>query len=566
MSTIRNDKPSHTSSPTSANKAGAPKTPDHVAKTAAQARSEETKSAPKSHPASCPAPQKSDGSQISQEARQGTDRRSPQVVDGLLNTWGDERRSGVERRQTAQESQDPKIQEHQKEEQRRSKADDTLRVLSQYSDFTNGKDDVTSKEDYTKIASGQKNGDFAKYLKDKNPDWSQKQIDEEVSKLQSSSKSLLSDRRTFKLADTADNGGKGDDKISDKDLIAARLKNDISKDFSPRLSVEETVKLHEKDPALGNQAVTNRYAHEAKEMNKILGGDDKNFYATWPAYGQHASNSAGAFIRDDGVPGSDAIQNAVAGGNRKVFEDIAPHFDSYIDTFGKNPKANFKEWEAKQDFSDKPYLKQSFEYLEKARTEKDPDKKQEYLLASNALGAYHEQQRLDPNIDKATAPGTGTSVERGVWDFVAGEKPKLFLPNGKGQGDLDSIDVSKKLDVPDKAIPDSLKNISDPGVRDVLKMVLENPGADVSSGRALVDKSGTADWSSLPDRMRTIVGLMVGGQNDPRLSEYALDYNPPASPSTVDHLKSAAGHGAKEVAIDAALGPAGALARHLWPG
>jgi hypothetical protein len=464
------------------------------------------------------------------ETKAGGERRQSGWLSGLeANFGGPERRSGVDRRQTDAEAA---------ETARHNNNEKTLSVLHNYADFTNGKDDITSRDDYRKIAAGERNKDFGQYLKEKNPGWSQQQIDSEVESLQDSSKTLLTDRKLFQLADTGKEGGKGDGKISDADLVAARLKNDISKDRPPILGVEQIAALHEKNPGLGNQAITNKYAHEADELSKLLGGDKDHFLASWPAYGQHASNSAGAFVRDDGVPGNDNIQNAVADGNRKVFKDIAPHYDSYIDTFKNDPKADFKEWESKQDFKDKPYLKQSFEFLEKARTTTDPDKKQEYLLASNALAGYHEQRRLDPNIDKATAPGTSTGLERGVWSLLADEKPNLYLPNGKGAGDLSAIDVSKKLDVPSGAIPKGLETIDDPEVRNVLQTVLDNPNADVSGARALIDQSGTADWSKLPDRMRTIVALMASGQNDPRLAEYALDYNLPDSPSTLDHAKA----------------------------
>lgn len=486
-----------------------------------------TNHAPDKSKSSCPVPK-----DVAEVKESSGDRRQSGWLSGLeSNFGGPERRSGVDRRQSDAEAA---------ETARHANNEKTLNVLHNYSDFTNGKDDITSRDDYRKIAAGERNQDFAKHLKEKNPNWSQQRIDKEVESLQDSSKALLADRKLFQLADTGQEGVKGDGHISDKDLVTARLKNDISKDRPPILAVDQIVDLHKKNPGLGNQAITNKYAHEADELSKLLGGDKDHFMASWPAYGQHASNSAGAFVRDDGVPGNDNIQNAVAEGNRKVFKDIAPHFDSYIDTFKNNPKADFKEWESKQDFKDKPYLKQSFEFLEKARTTTDPDKKQEYLLASNALAGYHEQRHLDPNIDKATAPGTGSDIERGVWSLVADEKPNLFLPNGKGSGDLSAIDVSKKLDIPNSAIPKGLEKIDDPEVRRVLQTVLENPNADVSGARALIDQSGTADWSKLPDRMRTIVALMAGGQNDPRLAEYALDYNLPDSPSTLDHAKAVA--------------------------
>jgi len=426
------------------------------------------------------------------------------------------------------------------EAEKRANNEKTLNTLDRYSDFTNGKDSITSREDYQKIAEGQENGDFEKYLKEKNPTWSSEQIASEVNSLQTSSRDFLNNPELFDAADVAHKGGDKDGKISTEDLTAARLKNDISKTSPPQLSVSETVALHEKDPGLGNQAITNRYYHEAQELNKILGGDDKNFIASWPAYATQASNSAGAFVRGDGVPLNDDVQNAVAAGNRKVFEDIAPHYDSYIDSVKKNPDMKFEDWANQQNFEGKPQLEESFKFLDMARIEKDPDKKQEYILASNALAGAHEQARLDPNIDKATAPLTGGGLERGVWTFIANEKPNLFLPTGKGEGDLQAMDVSQKIE-PKGPINPAFESIDDPQVRDALKRALGNDQADVSSGQALLDKTGTADWSVLPDRMRTIVGLMVAGHNDSRVGEYPLDYKLPEGPSTWDHVQAVGG-------------------------
>ena len=472
-----------------------------------------------------------DRTTISGEARERRDRRVTQLKVGLENAYGPggiERRSGADRRKT----EDPQAAQ-------RRKTEDTLKVLDKYSDFTNGKDDITSKEDYGKIARGEKNGDFAKYLKEKNPKWDRDRIDDEVRSLQSSSQTFISDPKMFGAADIAKKGGDKDGKISSGDLVAARLKNDIGKDFAPKLSVGEINKLHEKSPGIGNQAITNKYHHQAQQLNELLGGDKDNFQASWPAYATHASNSAGAYIRGDGLPGS-RISDDVAQGNRKVFGDIAPHFDSYIDTFSKNPKANFNDWASKQDFQKKPHLKDSFEFLNKAQNEKDPDKKQEYLLASNALAGYHEQKLLDGKIDESTAPVTGKGVERSVWQHFANEDPKLFMPSGKGKGDLAGVATDEKIKLKG-GIPKELQNIKDPAVRRALQTALERPNQDVSSGQKLVDATGTKDWSKLDDRMRTIVGLMVAGQRDERLGEYALDYNLPGGPSFTDHLKAVGG-------------------------
>ena len=422
------------------------------------------------------------------------------------------------------------------EQERAKKIDDTGRVLERYSDYTNGRDDITSRDDYEKIAKGEKNEDFAKHLREENPDWTDTQVNNEVKSLQSSSRRLLNDREISDFYDTAAKGGDKDGKFSTEDLVAGRLKNDISKENPPNLSVDEINRLHEKNPALGNQAITNKYYHQSQQLNELLGGGEgKDFLATWPAFGSLASNSAGSVIRSDGVPGDDRISDRVAAGNRKVFADISPRYDSYIKA-AQDPNFDYKKWAKEENFPEKDhFLRESFDFMEKARTTKDADKKQEYLLASNVLAGRHEQGRLDPDIDNSTAPLTGTEVERGVLESLVDKDPTFYLPNGKGKGELGKLDVSKKIEAPPAS---GLNQISDPSVRDALWRSLGKEGAAPSSmsGQDLINATGTEDWSVLNERMRTIAGLMVAGQRDPRMGEYVLNYDAPAGLNTMDHV------------------------------
>ena len=425
------------------------------------------------------------------------------------------------------------------EQERRQTISDTGRVLEKYSDYTNGKDEITSRDDYEKIANGERNEDFGKHLREQNPDWSDDEIAAEVKSLQDNSRRLFEDSEISDFYDTAGKGGDTDGNFSTDDLAAGRLKNDISKDTPPDLSVEEISELHHKNPALGNEAITNKYYHQGQQLSELLGGDDENFLATWPAFGSLASNSAGAVIRSDGVPGDNRISDEVAQGNRKVFEDIAPRYDSYLEA-AKDPNFDYGKWAKEENFPEGDnFLKESFGFLDKARTTEDPDKKQEYLLASNVLAGRHEQGRLDPEIDNSTAPLTGTDAERGVIEAFVDKDPTFFLPNGSGKGELDKLDVSKKIE---STPANGLNQISDPDVRDALWRSLGNEGSAPAtlSGQELIDNTGTEDWSNLNERMRTIAGLMVAGQRDPRLGEYALDYDAPAGLSTTEHVTSLA--------------------------
>lgn len=322
------------------------------------------------------------------------------------------------------------------------------------------------------------------------------------------------------------------------------LRDDISKEAPPQLSVDEIARLHEEDPAAGNEAITNKYYHQSQELNQLLGGTKDDFNATWPAYGSVASNSAGAVIRSDGLPGYDRISDEVAEGNRKVFKDIAPAYDSYLEA-AKKPGFDFDHW--MEDNHDKLFvdpdtgqektnLIRSFDYLDQARTEQDQDKKQEYLLASNVLAGRHEQEYLQPQIERSTAPMTGTGVERTLGELYVDKDPPVFMPNGHGSGPLQELDVSQTM--PGKA-PAALQQLSDPDVRRDVGQALGLGNPAQLSGDDVIGASGTENWADLDDRMGTIGGLMVATQNDLRMGEYVLDYDRPDGLSTTGMVESA---------------------------
>ena len=281
-----------------------------------------------------------------------------------------------------------------------------------------------------------------------------------------------------------------------------------------------------------------------------------------------ASNSAGELIRDDGIPNSDSLQNTIAAGNRKVFQDIAPHYDSYLEA-SKDPNFNYDKW-ANKEFGFRPegvkslseaskdpnfdvkkweqgiehaknvdehygdegkaYLRESFDFLNAATNEKNPDKKQELILASNVMAGRHEQQNLQPEIAKATAPMSGSSEERTAAEVLVDKDPTLYMPNDNRGGKPSEYKVDKKLDGdPSKG----LEEITDPGVRAALAVGLnQNQVADRNSGKDLINDTGTENWADLDARMQTITGLMVAKQTDPNMGQYILDYDKPRGGTT----------------------------------
>lgn len=504
------------------------------------------------------------------------DNGSVQGLGAGLPASGNAGAARVEKTAKAEAAAGPQAPKQTPEQERRVFLEKTGKNLYNHSGFTAGEDGLTSREDYQAIADGKRNEDFKNHLKEKNPDWSDEQIGKEVQALQDSSRSLLSDQGAFDFYDNATNQGDArDQSISAQDLASGRLRNDTSKDFPPKLDAHQIADMHFHNPELGNEAVTNKYYHQSQALNERLGGTPENFQASWPAFGQMASNSAGELIRDDGLPGTDRLKNSIAEGNRKVFRDIAPHYDSYLEAskdpnfdydkwadaeFGprpagveplseasKKPDFDIEKWEksiadaqaGNQTYKDegKAYLRESFDFLEAAANEKDPDKKQELLLASNVMAGRHEQANLQPEIEQATAPiSQGSSVERGLGEALLDKDPTLFMPNGKGSGAPDEYKVDTRL----KGEPqEALKDITDPTVRAALAVGLGHSEVpDSYKGEDLIKGTGTENWADLDARMQTITGLMVAKQQDETMGEYILDYDKPRA-STVDHVNTA---------------------------
>lgn len=411
------------------------------------------------------------------------------------------------------------------EQRRRQRIDETAAFLHKYSDFTNGRDSITSVSDYNRIADGGRDTAFRNHLERQNPGWSARRVDQEVAQLRRHAGRLTSDSSMLSLFDNAAKGGKLDNKISSGDLAAARLRNDISQDRAPTLSVDQILTLHKDAPVAGNEAVTNYYHHQAQELNGLLGGDSANFKGSWPAFAEHASNSAGALIRKDGALG--LVGRHIAEGNRAIFADMAPRYDAYIKAAKENPDLNMDQWLAQQPNMQDKRVQDSFRFLDRARrSEPGSDQQAEFLLASNALGVAKEQEVVQPHLEAAMAPLTGTGLERRILAdrLEADGNPVLRTPSG--DGGLTKIDVSETLQGNPARGLDTIESAE---VRRALSRALgrsEDPSR-FSSGQALVNRSGTDDYANIEERMPTILGLMISHQDDPRLGEYALDAGRP---------------------------------------
>jgi hypothetical protein len=238
----------------------------------------------------------------------------------------------------------------------------------------------------------------------------------------------------------------------------------------------------------------------------------------------------------------DAVSEAGARGNRKVFEEIAREFARFLAAFADEPVAD----EARiAEFCDalrpgeppegQRYLRQAFARYHRAMFTEDPKRRAELLLLANIEIGLHEQTRLQPEITAAMeAPVVDQGeLERRLLDLllpgnrvvkwlrrvlltvlgrrdavhVAGEQladqvralarravtehlMTLSLPGGE------VLDLSDDLTA---GFPPMLLQLADPELLALLRLVDPTPDD-------LLD-TAARDWSDLPDRMHYIADM-----------------------------------------------------------
>jgi hypothetical protein len=292
------------------------------------------------------------------------------------------------------------------------------------------------------------------------------------------------------------------------------------------------------NPDARNRQITKEYSSLSKRMNGLLGKDSGNNWTTWASYasstaGQVIRQQAGSFmgIHASDIPGwvgtashvvndlsfgllgdasqkitgknlfegkdqAEAASKGVGQGNQKVFEEIAPQFARFIDTFqgDKKPDAAKLAQFDKGLGPEQGDLKKAFGDYYQAMFAKDPGQKQEFTLAGNLEVANREQQRLQPNIQGAV--------------HTVGVGEAMSVLSQKLPGQKNALGLSK--DVPEQMClsPQAYKN--NPTLRNELQQ-FAGPNWYSTKG------SGAHDWSNFNQRMHYITELMLQYQNDPAL-------------------------------------------------
>jgi hypothetical protein len=248
--------------------------------------------------------------------------------------------------------------------------------------------------------------------------------------------------------------------------------------------------------------------------------------------------------------------DAVARGNRKVFEEIGLEFARYLN---ECPVDSPTEGDAFERFLDglrpgeppdgQRYLRQAFARYERRRLERDPKARAELTVLANLEIGFHEQTRLQPEIRGAldAAYATHEDLGRRTLDALFPSAPRwrtvVRRPAAAAVGVVAAAEQRAASRVAREVISDCLLTLSLPGrvlalgthLADAYPEVLREPVfpelsellARFEPVPPAPDDCGARDWAELPQRMHYIVHLFCAFHMREELSR------PPFTPEQI---------------------------------
>ena len=267
-----------------------------------------------------------------------------------------------------------------------------------------------------------------------------------------------------------------------------------------------------------------------------------------------AINQASAFQRSS---------DAVARGNRKVFEEIGYEFARFMALFGDGRPdaarlaAFCGDLRAGEPSDGQHWLRQAFTHYHQALGEQDVQARAELLLLANLAIGYHEQTRLQPEI--------GAALDAPIYDpaelrrrllaelfpdptarmrlsllRLLGSAGPLFRARDRlaeefqRLGRLVITEQLMTLRLPRGQVlrlgqdlkanfPQPLQHVTHPALRDLLSRVDPTPDS--------LSDTGAQDWGRLPDRMHFIADLFRAYHLDGAL------FDPPFTPDQMAAIK-----------------------------
>lgn len=346
------------------------------------------------------------------------------------------------------------------------------------------------------------------------------------------------------------------------------------------------------DPAARNRAITACYHELSAALAPIVGGG-----ANWCTFATWASRQAGQTIRgedlrqsfEDHLRGSTELittlgliaravvgsavrdvetfirrmsgaldldaafaraSDAVARGNRKVFEEIAREFARFLETVARDEsydEARVVAFCGALRDGDPPdgqrHLRDAFATYARARFETDAVRRAQMLFRANLLVGLHEQTRLQPEIAEAITTTLGEPAELrrrlraivmpGVWSTIVNGLAGLFRRRPPLDPLLDRLVAEvtlalrrvvtaalMTLHMPRGVVlrlgqdltgtyPASLATIADAELQALLARIDPTPNS--------LRESGAIDWADFNDRIHYIAELFRTRHEDASL-------------------------------------------------
>ncbi len=254
--------------------------------------------------------------------------------------------------------------------------------------------------------------------------------------------------------------------------------------------------------------------------------------------------------------------DAVARGNRKVFEEIGWHFARYLHECPADAAAEsevFQSFLEKLRAGDPPegqsYLRKAFTRYQAQRFQSQANARAQLVFLANLEIGLHEQTRLQPEIREAMDSATSTAEDLGARSLA------VLFPGSAGWWSVARTPLAALLDRLARSFLRFAQGVSRQVVTDCL-MVLGLPGGDaLHLGQNLAapfpeilsnldnadavrllgrfepppstpDDCGARDWSELSQRMHYIVHLFRA------FHERADLHQPPFTPEQVRVIRS----------------------------
>jgi hypothetical protein len=250
----------------------------------------------------------------------------------------------------------------------------------------------------------------------------------------------------------------------------------------------------------------------------------------------------------------DAVErasDAVARGNRKVFEEIGLEFARYLEEPYERFAAGLRPGDPPEG---QEYLRRAFGRYERLRAEDDRRTRAELLVLANLEIGLHEQTRLQAEIREALDAGAATTRDLGLRTLLvlfpsARHWPRLFAgPAAAALGAVATRLQRISADVAREAVTRSFMTLALPGRVLALGVHLEDPFpeelaevADEELAELVArfepvppapDDCGATDWAVLEQRMHYISHLFRALHGRSELSD------PPFTEAQVESFRS----------------------------